>query len=95
MIATATVIVADLSGFIPELKEALRRMTGRRFKLKPLDCSFCMTFWLCLAYNLCQGTLTLWSVTYALILSVMTPVIGEAIMTVRDLALRLIRLINP
>lgn len=95
MIAVATVIVVDLSGIVPELKEALHRLTGRRFKMKPLECSFCMTFWLCVIYNLCHHQTSVERIAYILFLSVMTPVIGEAIMTVRDLALRLIRLINP
>lgn len=70
------VLVIDISGAV----ESLRAFVGRwlkanpeRVKLKPLDCSKCMTVWLGLGYALIVGELTLSIALYTLLLAVMTP----------------------
>lgn len=70
------VLVIDISGAV----ESLRAFVGRwlntnpeRIKLKPLDCSKCMTVWLGLGYALIVGELTLSVTLYTLLLAVMTP----------------------
>ena len=69
------VLVIDISGAV----ESLRAFVGRwlkanpeRVKLKPLDCSKCMTVWLGLGYALIVRELTLSIALYTLLLAVMT-----------------------
>ncbi|MBQ2007532.1 MAG: hypothetical protein II236_02515 [Alistipes sp.] len=70
------VLVIDISGAV----ESLRSFVGKwlqapaeRVRLKPLDCSKCMTVWLGLGYALIVRELTLSVALYTLLLAVMTP----------------------
>lgn len=55
------VILIDLSGFVDEMKERLKRWLGLRgdISLKPFDCSFCMYHWTALVVMICLGRLNL------------------------------------
>ena len=89
-ITVICVIIIDLSGVIESIKSGIKklltrgRMSDPNYSLKPLDCSFCINFWVCIIYLIVTGTLSLWMVTYVLLLSVMTPVIRDFIILVRD-----------
>jgi hypothetical protein len=95
-IAVVVVVIIDLSGFIDSVKSGLKRwatrgrMSDPNYTLKPIDCSFCMTFWTGLVYLLVTG-ITLWSVVWLLLLCFFTPVIKDVLLLVRDLITRLIR----
>lgn len=95
-IAVVVVVIIDLSGFIDSVKSGLKRwatggrMSDPNYSLKPIDCSFCMTFWTGLVYLLVTG-ITLWSVVWLLLLCFFTPVIKDVLLLVRDLITRLIR----
>jgi hypothetical protein len=95
-IAVVVVVIIDLSGFIDSVKSGLKRwatrgrMSDPNYTLKPIDCSFCMTFWTGLVYLLATG-ITLWSVVWLLLLCFFTPVIKDVLLLVRDLITRLIR----
>lgn len=96
-IAITWVVILDISGFMDHLKSGLKRLvTGGRmsdpnYSLKPLDCSFCMTFWSGLVYLLVTHSLSLWMVCYLLMVCVMTPVIGLSLITIRDIFIKIIR----
>lgn len=91
LISVIVVIIIDLSGFIESIKSGLKyivtkgRMSGSDYRLKPLDCSFCMTFWTGLVYLLVTHTFTLWMLTYLLLTCVMTIFIKDVIVTFRGL----------
>lgn len=97
-IAVIVVIIIDLSGVIDSIKSSIKRiltkgrMSDPNYSLKPFDCSFCMTFWSGLAYLLITHSCSLWMVAYLLGICVMTPVIKDLIILVRDTILKLINI---
>ena len=55
-IVLVTVFVIDYTGFVEQGKRWLhgllyKKTPYRHFRLKPLDCSLCMTFWLVLIFS--------------------------------------------
>ena len=97
LIGVICVIIIDLSGVIDSIKSAIKRlltkgkMSDPNYSLKPIDCSFCMNFWCGLTYLLVTSTFSLWMITYVLLISLMTPVIRDFIMLVRDKLILLIK----
>ena len=86
LLVTAIVVyVVDLSGFINSLKDALGKMLGGKVtRLKPLDCSLCMTWWMCLIYALVVGQIDLLIIAYCALLSLMAIPIGQIIILIRE-----------
>jgi len=96
LIAVICVIIIDISGVIESIKSGIKRlltngrMSDPNYSLKPLDCSFCITFWTGLVYLLCIHSVSLWMLTYLLLICVMTPVIKEVIVLIRDLFIKIL-----
>ena len=88
IITCLIVFVIDLSGFVDSAEDALSKWLGHTAKIpKPFSCSLCMTWWIGLVYLIISSSMTwLWIGGVALC-SFLTPVIGEVLMTVRDLGL--------
>ena len=85
-ITIIVVIIVDISGFIDSIKNLIGKVLGiNNVKLKPLDCSLCMTFWVSMVYLVIASELSITAVMVALLLSTMTPVIGDLVYLVRDL----------
>lgn len=94
-IAVIVVIIIDISGFIDSIKEFIGKMLNiANVRLKPLDCSFCVNWWLSLLYLIYTNELSLTTVMFALIMSVMTTVISDLIYLIRDLIANLINKIS-
>ena len=99
LIAVIVVIIIDISGVTLSIKSGIKRiltkgrMSDPNYSLKPIDCSFCMNFWTGLVYLLVTHNFSLWMLTYLLLLCVMTPVIKDVIILIRELFIKLIRLI--
>ena len=84
-ITIIVVIIVDISGFIDSIKNLIGKVLGiNNVKLKPLDCSFCVNWWLSLAYLLITNELSITAVMVTLLLSTMTPIIKDAIYLIRD-----------
>lgn len=100
LISVICVIIIDLSGFTDSIKSGIKklvtkgRMSDPNYSLKPIDCSFCMTWWTGLCYILITHIFSLWMVTYLLLICVMTPVIRDFIILIRDLFIRLLKIFN-
>ena len=100
LISVICVIVIDVSGFVDSLKSGIKRILTKgvlsdpNYSLKPIDCSFCMNFWVGLIYLLVSGTFTIWMLTYVLLLSVMTPVMRDVIYRVRDTMSKILKYLN-
>lgn len=96
LIAVICVIIIDISGVIESIKSGIKRlltngrMSDPNYSLKPLDCSFCITFWTGLVYLLCIHSVSLWMLTYLLLICVMTPVIRGLIVLIRDLFIKIL-----
>ena len=85
-ITVIVVIIVDISGFVDSVKTLIGKVLGiNNVKLKPLDCSFCVNWWLSLAYLLITNELSITAVMVTLLLSTITPVIGDLIYLIRDL----------
>lgn len=98
LIAVIVVVIIDISGFSDSLKSGLKRlltkgrMSDPYYSLKPFDCSFCMTWWTGLIWLLVIHNVTLWMLAYLLLICVMTPVIKDVIILIRETMLKIIKL---
>ena len=94
-IAIITVIIIDISGFVDSVKEFIGKMLGiTNVRLKPLECSLCMNFWVSMCYLIWVGELSITTVMVTLLLSVMTPVISDLIYLIRDMIATIINKIS-
>ncbi len=81
------VIVIDISGFVHSIKAAIGKFLGispNSFRIKPFDCSFCMTFWVSLIYLLVVGRFSLANIALVLLLCCLTTPLKNLVMSVRD-----------
>lgn len=89
------VYIVDLSGFTESWKEALSKFLGGRVpRLKPFDCSLCMSWWSGIVYTLCTGTFSLGSLAYIAMLSLLTIPMVQAWQLVEDVINRIINFIH-
>ena len=82
-----SVIVIDISGFVHSIKAAIGKYLGispNSFRIKPFDCSFCMTFWVSMIYLLVVGRFTLLNIAIVLLLCCLTTPLKNLVMSVRD-----------
>ena len=82
-----SVIAIDISGFVHSIKAAIGKFLGispNSFRIKPFDCSFCMTFWVSMIYLLVVGRFTLVNIAVVLLLCCLTTPLKNLIMSVRD-----------
>lgn len=99
-IQVITVFIIDLSGFTVSMKSGLKhvftrgRFSSPDYRLKPFDCSLCMVFWTCLVYLTVTGNLTIPYITVTVMLSYLTDVCKDMMMTVHDILISIIRKLN-
>ena len=82
-----SVIVIDISGFVHSIKVAIGKylkISPNSFRIKPFDCSFCMTFWVSMIYLLVVGRFTLVNIAIVLLLCCLTTPLKNLVMSVRD-----------
>lgn len=82
-----SVIVIDISGFVHSIKVAIGKYLGispNSFRIKPFDCSFCMTFWVSMIYLLVVGRFTLLNIAIVLLMCCLTTPLKNLVMSVRD-----------
>lgn len=87
LIALSAVIayITEVSGIIDNLKYALGRWLGVTVsRLKPLDCSLCMTWWCGLIYIICVGECSVINIAFIALLSALAHNIAEGIMLISD-----------
>ena len=84
-ITVIVVIIVDISGFVDSVKTLIGKVLHiNNVSLKPIDCSFCLNFWVSMAYLLITNELTITAIMVTLLLSTMTPIIKDAIYLIRD-----------
>ena len=67
-ITVIVVIIVDISGFVDSIKSFVGKVLHiNNVSLKPLDCSFCVSWWLSLGYLLITNELTITAVMVALL----------------------------
>lgn len=90
------VLIIDISGFIDSVKWGVSKWLTKgkipttNYRIKPFDCSLCMTWWSCLIYMICMGQLSVFLLAYILFLAIMTPVAKDIIILIRDVFVKLI-----
>lgn len=90
------VLIIDISGFIDSVKWGVSKWLTKgkipttNYSLKPLDCSLCAVWWSGLIYIICIGQLSIYLIAYILFLAVMTPVVKDIIVLLRDICIKLI-----
>lgn len=99
LIAVIVVIIIDISGIIEDIKCRISKILTKGkiaktdYRLKPFDCSFCMNFWVGLIFIILIGQFSILLLAYILLLSVLTPVIKETILLIKDTILKIINII--
>ena len=82
-----SVLVIDISGFTHSIKSAIGKFLGispNSFRIKPFDCSFCMTFWVSIIYLLVVGRFTLLNIAVVLLLCCLTTPLKNLVMSLID-----------
>lgn len=98
LIAFIAVLVIDKSGIVESIKYAISKALTKGkvaktdFRLKPFDCSLCMTFWSCFIYLLIVGKVSIFTIAISLLLAVVAvPIIGDFIEIVNYLWCKLVK----
>lgn len=79
------VYIVDLSGFSESLKEGLSKwLKGPVKRLKPFDCSLCMTWWVGIIYSWIVGELSLPILAYIAGLSLLSMPVGQILMLIKE-----------
>lgn len=91
-LAFIVVYIVDETGIVDSFKAFIKRWLNTKsdITLKPLDCSLCMTHWVCLVYVLIFGTLDIFVYLYILFLSCNTDNIYTLIQKVNEAINRLL-----
>ena len=86
LIAAIAIYIVDLSGFTEFWRSALTRwLKCKELKpLKPFDCSLCMTWWVCIIYAICTGSMSLPVLAYIALLSFLSLPIGQVLLFIRE-----------
>ena len=99
LIAVIVVIVIDNTDFVDNIKKLISsiltkgKIKSSSYILKPFDCSLCMTFWISLIYLIIQNQVTLISITYTLVIALLTPQINDLVKLLQDLITKLINIV--
>lgn len=99
LLAYIVVMVVDISGFIDSLKSGLKwvltggKMNNSDYRLKPIDCSLCMTFWVGIIYLFITGLFSIKYLAFVLLLAVLSEVIKDTILLMKDTMITIINLI--
>lgn len=90
------ILIIDLSGFVPSLKRLISKTLTKNkintdeFRIKPFDCSYCMTFWCLMLYLLIIGEFTLPYLFTVIVITHFTDVTKQLMVLSRDLLIKLI-----
>lgn len=97
LIGVICVCIVDISGFIESLKYGLSWILTRgklpttNYRLKPIDCSLCCSFWSGLIYLIVTSNLSIMNLVVVLLVSISTPLILETIYFLQDTYINLLK----
>lgn len=94
LITFITVNIIDISGITNHIEEAIQRWLKLPNipHIHLMECSYCVNWWLSLLYLIITNNFTLEYVSFVLLLSLLTPVINDLILNVKDLLVMLVNL---
>ena len=91
MVAVITIYIVDLSGFTETWLSFLSHYKGRKItELKPFSCSLCMVWWVCLIFSLVTGECSIPVVAFIALLSFLSVPLGQLLMLIREVFLKVI-----
>lgn len=96
VINLALILVIDLSGFIPSVKRLISKWLTKNqietdsFRIRPFDCSYCMTFWCTLLFIIVIGQFTFLNLLLVIIVTHLTDVTRQTMLLIKDLLLKII-----
>ena len=99
IITLVNIMIIDISGIITDIKRLIAKtltkskITTTDFRLKPFDCSFCMTFWTGLIYLIYTNHFTLLNLLIVLLLAFFTDPFKQLLLLLRDLFIKIINYI--
>lgn len=94
-IAFVVVFIVDISGVVDSIKSALSSWLGHGTvkRLKPFDCSLCMTFWSGLIYLAASGRFSLMGAAVVCLLAYLTPAIKELLSLLMEVIMYIFRIV--
>ena len=90
------ILVIDMSGFVPEFKRLISKWLTKdhistdSYRLKPFDCSYCMTFWCTMLYIIITQQFTTVNILFVVMLTHLTDVTRQAMLLIKDILIKLI-----
>lgn len=99
LIACIVVFIVDISGFVDSVKSGIKyvltkgKISNSNYRIKPFDCSLCMTFWTGLIYLYITKNFTIEYIAYVTLLAAISDIIKSYILLVKDLLIYLSRII--
>lgn len=99
LIAVVFVIGIDIAGFWDEFSGYIswlitKGKSRKPLNIKPFSCSFCLTFWVSLAYIILTNNFSILNVAYIMFISYMTGIIKELLIALYDLLIKILKLIK-
>lgn len=91
MISIIVCFIIDISGFIENVKYMIWKwvFNGKKeyqeFRLKPFDCSLCMSWWIGLIWILCNGQFTLLNILLVSLFAALSENISNMIIIIKQL----------
>lgn len=95
----ALILIIDLSGFVPSFKLLISKLLTKDriatadYRIKPFDCSYCMTFWCLMLYIIITQQFTSVNILAVLALTHLTDVTRQLLLLIKDMLLKLINTI--
>lgn len=99
LISAIVVFIVDISGAVDSLKSGIKwiltkgKMSNSDYRLKPIDCSLCMTFWSGIIYLLLINEFTLPYFAFVCLLACFSGIIKSSILLVEDILIKITQLI--
>lgn len=85
LLTVIIVSLVDISGVIQSIERGVAKWLGvGKVSIPMIGCSYCMSHHAMLLYLLVTNTFSLWHYCLVLLLAMMTPVIGDVLITVRE-----------
>lgn len=98
LLITITVsLIVDISGIIDSIKYAISKFLKcepHQIRLKPFDCSLCMSFWTEMAYLIYNNNITLVNITLAILFACYSSLVSEIYYTIKDIIIKVLVWIN-
>ena len=86
LVAFVTIYVVDVSGFTESWRSLLMEILriSRMRPLKPFDCGTCMTWWVCLIYPIITGDISLGTIAFSALMSLLANPLGQVMIFIRE-----------